>query len=83
MTTPVSRRAFVSRPASPERWIKTSDTPKPEAKADIFTARLTLDVTPALRGRIKIAAFARGLTMADLLRDLLAREFPERTGAEP
>jgi hypothetical protein len=41
-----------------------------------FTARLTIDVTPALRGRIKIAAFQRGLTVADMLRALLDREFP-------
>jgi hypothetical protein len=33
-------------------------------------------VTPDLRGRIKIAAFRRGVTVADMLRDLLAREFP-------
>ena len=83
MTAAVSRRHFVLRPASPERWIKTPDAPAREAKADIFTARLTVDVTPDLRGRIKIAAFARGLTMSDLLRELLAREFPDRVGGAP
>ena len=46
-----------------------------------FTARLTIDVTPALRGRIKIAAFQRGLTVADMLRALLDREFPADGGA--
>lgn len=45
-----------------------------------FTARLTIDVTPDLRGRIKIAAFQRGTTAADMLRDLLAREFPSPEG---
>ena len=45
-----------------------------------FTARLTIDVTPELRGRIKIAAFRRGVTVADMLRDLLAREFPPTEG---
>ena len=45
----------------------------PNAK---FTARLTIDVAPALRGRIKIAAFQRGLTVADMLRALLEGEFP-------
>jgi hypothetical protein len=34
-------------------------------------------VTPALRARIKIAAFGQGVTVADLLRGLLEREFPE------
>jgi len=33
-----------------------------------------------LRGRIKVTAFRRGMTVADMLRDLLAREFPETPG---
>ena len=48
-----------------------------------FTARLTIDITPTLRGRIKVAAFRRGLTVADMLRDLLAREFPNEGGTAP
>ncbi|MET3791013.1 DNA modification methylase [Aquamicrobium terrae] len=40
-------------------------------------------ITPALRGRIKIAAFRRGVTVADMLRDLLAREFPPNDGDTP
>lgn len=47
-------------------------------KGDLYTARLTLDVTPALRARIKIAAFGRGVTVAELLRGLLEREFPDK-----
>jgi hypothetical protein len=39
-------------------------------------ARLTIDVTPDLRGRIKVAAFRRGITVAAMLRNLLSREFP-------
>ena len=46
-------------------------------RAEKFTARLTIDITPKLRGRIKIVAFERGLTVADMLRALLEREFPE------
>ncbi|WP_336810137.1 hypothetical protein [Bosea sp. MMO-172] len=83
MTANVSRRRFASRPVDPERWIKTSDVSPRDAKADICTARLTVDITPELRGRIKIAAFGRGLTMSDLLRDLLMREFPEAAGEGP
>ncbi len=76
-----SRRAFASRPADPDTWIKAADAP-PARAADVsaFTARLTIDVTPELRGRIKIAAFQRGVTVADMLRELLAREFPSDTG---
>lgn len=75
------KRGFASRPADPERWIKASDALSARgADAAGFTARLTIDVTPELRGRIKIAAFRRGQTVADMLRDLLAREFPADEG---
>jgi hypothetical protein len=33
-----------------------------------YTARLTLDITPAMRARIKVSAFTQGVTVADLLR---------------
>jgi hypothetical protein len=47
-----------------------------------FTAPLMMtDVKPALRGRIKIATFKRGVTVADMLRVLLDREFPVDGGA--
>lgn len=69
------KRGFASRPGTPEAWVK--DPELISAPASAFTARLTIDVTPALRGRIKIAAFQRGETVADMLRKLLEREFPE------
>src|SRR5450631_3987241 len=47
-------------------------------RATTYTARLTIDVTPALRGRIKVAAFRQDVTVADLLRALLEREFPDQ-----
>lgn len=76
-----NQRGFASRPADPEQWIKAADARLPaEGNAGIFTARLTIDVTPELRGRIKIAAFGSGQTVADMLRDLLAREFPPAPG---
>ena len=75
-----SRRGFASRPADPEQWIKATDSAPRAADAAAFTARLTIDVTPELRGRIKIAAFGRGITVADMLRGLLTREFPPTQG---
>ena len=48
----------------------------PHHLAHWYTARLTLDITPALRARIKVSAFTQGVTVADLLRGLLEREFP-------
>jgi hypothetical protein len=81
MTERSNRRGFASRPGDAESWIKTPDAPARRAdEAAAFTARLTIDVTPALRGRIKVAAFGRGITVADMLRDLLAREFPADPG---
>ena len=78
-----TRREFAARPADPDRWIKSADVPPRDTDPGGFTARLTIDVTPALRGRIKIAAFQRGVTVADMLRDLLAREFPPTIEGDP
>ena len=84
MTERSNRRGFAARPGDAESWIKANDAPsrRPD-EASAFTARLTIDVTPALRGRIKVAAFRRGITVADMLRDLLAHEFPDDPGASP
>ncbi|MFS3136055.1 hypothetical protein ACLRDC_11840 [Gluconacetobacter sacchari] len=71
---------FAARPADPERWIRAQEKP---ATTNRFTARLTIDVTPALRARLKVAAFQRGITVADMLRALLAREFPDNPGDVP
>lgn len=59
-----------------EAWIRQS-VAVDSAKAARYTARLTLDVTPALRTRIKLAAFNRGVTVAQMLREVLEREYPE------
>ncbi|RZZ90203.1 chromosome partitioning protein ParB [Pseudoxanthomonas winnipegensis] len=61
-----------------EAWIREGDGAALQ-KADVYTARLTLDITPALRARIKVSAFSQGMTVADLLRGLLERAFPENT----
>ncbi|OJU55551.1 MAG: hypothetical protein BGO00_06805 [Alphaproteobacteria bacterium 62-8] len=75
---------FAARPRDVESWIKSPDPSlSANSAADLYTARLTADITPALRGRIKIAAFQRGITVADMLRDLLAREFPDTDGDRP
>ena len=77
MTARDHKQGFAARPASPDDWVRTSgDRHAAPSKAEAFIARLTVDITPELRGRIKIAAFQRGLTAADMLRALLEREFP-------
>ncbi|MDF2116176.1 hypothetical protein PY365_11370 [Roseiarcaceae bacterium H3SJ34-1] len=76
-----TRRGFAARPGDAESWIKAPEvTTRRADDASAFTARLTIDVTPSLRGRIKVAAFRRGITVADMLRDLFAREFPDDSG---
>ena len=77
MTARDRKQGFAARPASPDDWVRVPGAGRTaRAGADAYTARLTVDVTPELRGRIKIAAFRRGLTAADMLRALLKREFP-------
>ena len=84
MTAGPSTRRFAARPGDPDAWVRTPEpSAAPPAAGDLFTARLTIDVTPALRSRIKITAFQRGQTVADMLRDLLAREFPATDGGQP
>jgi len=73
-----AKSAFSSRPGDADAWVRTPDARAEPAVAN--TARLTIDVTPALRGRIKIIAFGRGLTVADMLRALLEREYSEVRG---
>lgn len=75
------KRGFASRPSTPDGWVKEAE-PLAVVPAS-YSARLTIDVTPALRGRIKVTAFRRGQTVADMLRLLLEREFPDEGGAAP
>jgi hypothetical protein len=71
------RSAIGRKPAADPAttWIRQADAPELAVKASIYTARLTIDVTPALRGRIKVIAFKRGVTAAEMLRELLEREY--------
>ena len=78
----MSRRSptagFAARPGDPEAWVRSPDARTEPAPA--YTARLTVDVTPALRARIKVTAFGRGLTVADMLHAVLEREFSDARG---
>jgi len=81
MSERTSKRGFVTRPCDPDSWVRAPDVPPARTPQEDFSARLTIDVTPALRGRIKVTAFRRGVTVADMLRALLDREFPDDGGA--
>ena len=81
MTNPRRRRVGIGArpPANPhaEAWVRQGDA-ETVHKGDLYTVRLTLEITPAMRVRIKVSAFTQGVTVAELLRALLEREFPER-----
>lgn len=79
MTAAPRRPGFAARPDAGDRWV-AADAAPPVAPPPAFTARLTLDVTPTTRRRLKLAAVAHGTTVADLLRTLIDREFPEGSG---
>lgn len=70
-----------------EAWVQDrADTLAscPAIKSVLYTARLTIDVTPQMRARIKVAAFQGGTTVAELIRGLPEREFPDNDlGAAP
>lgn len=77
----LSAKSSVS--ARAQSWIVQGDAPAATAplRGALYTARLTIDITPALRARIKVSAFERGVTVVELLRDLLEREFPDESVA--
>ncbi len=82
MTTARSKRIAIGArpPVNPhaEAWVRQGEADSLQ-KGDLYTARLTLDITPAMRARVKVSAFTQGVTVAELLRALLEREFPEKT----
>jgi hypothetical protein len=83
MTT--KRVTISTKPAADhaDAWVRQGSGVLPDSstpRAEIYTARLTIDVRPELRGRIKVQAFQKGLTVAELLRGLLDREFPDDNG---
>jgi hypothetical protein len=82
MTGRDTRRAFVSRPSDPGAWVRSPELsmPRDGVTADRFTAGQTIDVTPELGARIKIVAFPRGFTVAEMLRDHLTRKCREDAG---
>jgi hypothetical protein len=72
---------FMSQPGNAARWVKPrGNWSRLRTTHRPFAARLTIDVTPDLRARIKIAAFERGVTVAYMLRLLLLKAFPRTKG---
>lgn len=76
-------RRFASRPGDAEQWVRAAEQPAAAAVANPYTARLTIDITPDLRRRLKLAALQQGQTVADMLRALFEREYAELAGGQP
>lgn len=80
-----SKRPSQSGPsASIDNWVTNRDADVPEAAPPQEPMkRLTIDVPLSLHTRIKTACARRGPHMADEIRDLLEKHFPESTGEGP
>lgn len=74
-TVPIKHPTALKKPA--DDWIgQGSDVPN-RAKEEIGpTKRLTVDIAEALHRRIKVQCAEKGVQIADVVRDLLAQEFP-------
>ena len=84
MTTKRLTLSAKAAPREADRWVRQGDnhgSSERIAKSDLYTARLTLDITPDLRRRIKLRAFASEKTAAELLREILEREFEKSEGS--
>ncbi len=65
------------RPASPDDWIESGLLARPApAEPAKRTVRFTLDVDAELHSRMKIHCVRQGKPMSDVLRAVLAQEFP-------
>ena len=64
-----------SRSADAEPALPTPVEPEPAAPAEAMK-RFTIDVPASLHTRVKIGCAQRGLKMADVLREMLEKEFP-------
>ncbi len=75
---------FNSKPVksdpSIEDWVTTRNIDTEQEKVEEIPSekmkRLTIDVTPRLHRAIKMRSVEQGVTMADLVRDLLENSFP-------
>jgi hypothetical protein len=77
MTARDRNDGFAARPRDTESSIRAPDPFSPGgAGAGFYGARITIDITPTLRGRIKVAAFQRGATVGDMLPICSRANFP-------
>jgi hypothetical protein len=62
-----TNRAFAARPSEADAWVRRPESPPSrDPEPGLYPARPTIDVTPGQRSRTWVAAFRRGLTVADM-----------------
>jgi len=75
------RRLFVARPNDAQSSARAHEVPSRSAANDgPLATEVTITITLHLRSRIEIAAIQRRTTVAELLENLLAREFLRDAG---
>ena len=65
-------------PATADEWVENRQASDREP-----TKRFTIDVPVSLHRRVKSQCALQTLVMADVVRELLERRFPEGAGGEP
>jgi hypothetical protein len=68
----------VKKPVTADDWVQSTGRAPEQTPAASATPmkRLTIDVSVDLHTRLKLECTRRGLKIADVVRDLLEREFP-------
>ena len=89
-TVPFKIPAAAAKPADPDAWVqdrlgqevataKETSNVTPLVQPAEPMKRFTIDVGEGLHRRIKAQCASRGAKMADVIRELLEREFPNAT----
>ncbi len=66
----------IPTPAKADAWVAERDAPPPPPPASAEQMkRFTIDVPVSLHTRIKVQCAAKGVKMADVIREMLEREF--------
>lgn len=66
-----------TRPTTADEWVGAA-RPEPKPPAEPMK-RFTIDVPASLHRRVKAGCAVRGVKMADLVRELLEREFAAKS----
>lgn len=70
------------KPAGADAWINEAVKSSAPAVANERRKRLTLDVSEDLHRRIKMSCVGQGELMADVLREILEKAFPDKPNAK-